>query len=296
MNKAYKSSSKSPKQMDEIQHQPAKLMKTSDFQPQSSLSIKKEGIDKTPLMKQKEIVLAKASNEDDNEDFLAFVEKHELMHQINKEKLIGNKELSLASTYAGSINTKQDRPFSGYHIKNSGVKHSCVINKSKIIPNKKVIRPHTAEFGSKLSKHFDVQNENLILEVLPTISDEYNQLTNIQEISSFKTETEYELSPENSKEILEQSMNKHYEGSPLVIPHKNNEFILKTTNPDGFSKRIHSNELKYPKIIKSISAHNILLESANSNNLVKYDIVKAEKQSPDKSIKNESATELDNLI
>ena len=43
-------------------------------------------MDETPLMKQKEIVLAKAANEDDNENFLAFVEKHELMHQINKEK------------------------------------------------------------------------------------------------------------------------------------------------------------------------------------------------------------------
>ena len=43
-------------------------------------------MDKTPFMKQKEIVLAKATNEDDNKDFLAFVEKHELMHQINKEK------------------------------------------------------------------------------------------------------------------------------------------------------------------------------------------------------------------
>ena len=297
-NKMNKSSSKSPKQMDEIQHQPVELMKTSDFKPQFlSNTLKSEGLDKTPLMKQKEIALAKASNEDDNEDFLAFVEKHELMHQINKEKRLGNKELSLASTYAGSTNINKTRPFSGDQIKNMDSKYSYVINKSKIIPNNKLNRPHTAEFHSKLGKHLDMQNEYPMSEALLTISDECNHLPNIQETSSIKTDTEYELSPENSKETHEPSLNKQYEGSPLVVVPKIDEFLVKTTtNQAGFIQSKESNDINHPKIIKSISAHNILLESANSHNLVKYDVVNADKQSPNQSIKNESATELDNLI
>ena len=215
--------------------------------------------------------------------------------KLIKKNNLGNKELSLASTYTGSINTKQNRPFEEDHIKNPDSKYSYVINKSKITPNNEVIRPHTAEFNSKLSKHFNLQNENLISEALPIISDECNQLPNIQEISNFKTATEYELSPENSKEIYEQSVNKQW-GFTLSNTTKNEKFILKTTNPDDFSKRMHPNEKKHSKMIKSVSSHNILLESANSNNLVKYNVVKTEKQSLDKSIKNESATELDNLI
>ena len=200
-------------------------------------------------MKPKEAILAQASADNQKDDFLDFVERHEMMHQINKEKRINAKELSMASTYSNSTNVKPNRPFSGDVNKKHGSKGSQVGSNNKILPPNKLIRPHSSKFPGQFMHQFDNITEQKTSEMAPTQCEEEKGLPTLEECSSRKSETEYDLSSENSNEDTHQSIDKKYEGSLIM--------------PDG--KPPHDVPQNDPVTIARSSNVNLLCESVNSN-------------------------------
>lgn len=280
-----KRSSKSPQQISDVKYQTIEIIKNFDKRLQSSPNLILEtDTQDTPLMKTKEMLLK--SNNDD--DFLAFVEKQEIMHQKNKE-------LSCASTYAGTTNIKLGRPFSGDQAnKNQNPKGSYIVTQNKMIPNSKLVRPKTAKFDEKFNHKIELNYEKQTSVADPTHYEEDKHLSNIDETSSKKTDTEYELSSENSDDKLEKSIVKQYEGSPLMSHEKGNSG-RNSRFPELENEPV--NESSQAKLEKSISAHNILFESSNTNHLYQHNQSEQEKnQNEDTMRNNESGIEFDNFV
>ena len=140
-----------------------------------------------------------------NSDFLSFVEKHEKLQEMNKNRRIKNKDNSLASTNTGvttNINftsqgiTKIVRPFSGNENKQISLKNGFEAEK------KIIVRPKTAQIQNN-SKH---SNDNKMSIVTPSNiendkqDDFSNRLPLIEEKSSQKSFSEYRISSQHSDE------------------------------------------------------------------------------------------------
>ena len=146
-NTKSKNSEKSPRQFDdkasthEIPTIYTSKRKTSPIHEQG-VETKEKG--SKLKSKSKEKVSEAVEN---NEDFLSFVEKHEKLHQMNKNRRLKTKDSSLASTNTGNTNSvagftnkitkhKLNRPFSGEPVKinkNSTIKLSIIPGKTSII-------------------------------------------------------------------------------------------------------------------------------------------------------------------
>jgi hypothetical protein len=123
-------------------------------------------------------------NPSKNEDFLTSVERHEKLHQMNKNRRLKTKDYSMASTNTGITNcvnefnskvtNKLKRPFSGEPIKvNKESKFKSRNNKnSKVLQRGKPMRPKTAKFKKESNKNHDFLSKNTNQILIPNNFDD----------------------------------------------------------------------------------------------------------------------------
>lgn len=231
-----KRKSKSPRQIDDKKFKTTEITKTFDPKSQQSPQVHLDKKDVTPVMISKAEFATNIPSSKD--DFLSFIEKHEVMHQMSKEKRMNNKENSIASTNTGCTNSKISRPFSG--------DPKTQESKRKILPNGK---NKTGVFRSRESSSANYKNkperflynDNNTVTAAPTHIEEDKYLPDIEETLSKNSDTEYELSPDEGS--VEKSLGKTNKNS--TVGTNNNELSEIMNDRENHDSKVKNSQNKF---------------------------------------------------
>ena len=217
-SKSKKTKEKSPGNHEILKYQTLEVAKANEIISKNSPNME-SNIIQSEQQKNKEGVEFNSKLLAQNSDFLSFIEKHEKLQEMSKNRRIKNKDSSIASTNTGAttninfpnlVSNKFVRPFSGDENKQTKGK-VFEVDKKKLL-----VRPKTAQIQNESKSN----NENRFGVITPTNleidrPDEYsNHMPLIEEKSSHKSTTDYKLSSNHSGS-KERRENKFWE-SPKV--------------------------------------------------------------------------------